>query len=166
MHRDLKPDNVALELPIDTMLASSLSFACQQTASPSGACDANGSDSSVSLSSLLAFPQLSFKGTPANAPSACIIDFGMARAFDVVDDDDDIKAHMIDFGQEIPECDGDSDEDVFPVRAVSARVSIPLYCAPEIALSLGLYDSKADMWAGTQKQSALYSIQISLLTIH
>ena len=75
----------------------------------------------------------------------------MARAFDVADEDNDITLHIEDFGEYTTAYSGDSDDDdAFPVRAVSARVSIPLYCAPEIPLSHGLYDSKADMWAGMQ----------------
>lgn len=76
----------------------------------------------------------------------------MARAFDLADEDNDIALHIEDFGEYDTAYSGDSDDDgdVFPVRAVSARVSIPLYCAPEIPLSHGLYDSKADMWAGVQ----------------
>jgi serine/threonine protein kinase len=90
-------------------------------------------------------------------PSACIIDFGMARAFDVLDNDNDLASHvMFTINGDVSFCSYDSDDDAsFPVRAVSSRVSIPLYCAPEIALSNGLYDSKADMWAGASSISYL-----------
>ena len=77
----------------------------------------------------------------------------MARAFDCVDCDNDIAehaAHVSDFSFLLTGTTSDSgsdDETSFPVRQVSARVSIPLYCAPEIPLSRGLYDSKADVWA-------------------
>ena len=81
----------------------------------------------------------------------------MARAFDIIDDDNDLSehaAHISDISHIISaqgcsnsDASGSDDESTFPVRVVSARVSIPLYCAPEIPLSRGLYDCKADMWA-------------------
>jgi serine/threonine protein kinase len=156
MHRDLKSDNVALELPLDTMLVSSSPIACQ---TPSSFCafEAHVSNCteprsiSPTVPSASEIAQSSLDAAPARMPSACIIDFGMARAFDVVDHDNDFTAQMMDYGEESAVCDDDIDkDDPFPVRAVSARVSIPLYCAPEIALSVGLYDCKADMWAGAQ----------------
>lgn len=152
MHRDLKPDNVAIALPMDTMLALSSLTTCQAAAS------SDASDYKVPCSVSLPSSSASASPTSSQMPSACLIDFGMARAFDVPDDHNDITTHMVDFGEESAADDHDSDdEQLFPVRAVSARVSIPLYCAPEIALSLGLYDSKVDMWAGMLRHSELRS---------
>ncbi len=132
MHRDLKSDNVALALPVAAMMASSCSAPALVSVAPTAEA-AMRSPSSCE----------------ATEPSACIIDFGMARAFDVLDHDNDLAAHVMETDIAVDDDDDDSDEDAhFPVRAVSERVSIPMYCAPEIALSHGLYDSKADMWAG------------------
>jgi serine/threonine protein kinase len=100
--------------------------------------------SSVSLQTESALPA-------SSRISACLIDFGMARAFDIADNDNDLVNHVTNPEHDNADAFDDDLDDVmdeFPVRTVSARVSIPLYCAPEIPLSNGLYDSKADMWAG------------------
>jgi hypothetical protein len=87
----------------------------------------------------------------------------MARAFDILDQEDDLSSHVNDLDPEAYDNDDSDHSDnipSFPVRAVSARVSIPLYCAPEIPLSRGLYDAKVDMWAGVHKASAIPSSQL------
>ena len=181
MHRDLKSDNVALALPVAAMMASSCSAPALASVAPTaeaamrsssvadvatlptvsevgqgaGALDGNSKLPRASLPTVslpLSPPSsLTLTSCEATEPSACIIDFGMARAFDVLDHDNDLAAHLMEADIVVHDDDDDSDEDDhFPVRAVSERVSIPLYCAPEIALSHGLYDSKADMWAGAK----------------
>ena len=41
------------------------------------------------------------KSGEATEPSACIIDFGMARAFDVLDHDNDLAAHLMESFSEV-----------------------------------------------------------------
>ena len=177
MHRDLKSDNVAIVLPAASMQASAASAAPPLVANAAAAFDSSDvshdavvdqtlqgldcnqitsglslSESSLPSSSLLPVPLPTQSSPKASEPSACIIDFGMARAFDILDNDNDLVTHVMDPDNVAAAVDShDSDDDAsFPVRAVSAHVSIPLYCAPEIPLSHGLYDSKADMWAGAE----------------
>ena len=174
MHRDLKSDNVAVVLPVTATLSSSPSTAAAAAVAllPLPADTAALSDSKeatdhscarnhshlASSSSPLWVPEQ--QSTEVSEPSACIIDFGMARAFDVLDNDNDLASHVIlNVNGDFSFCNYDSDDDAsFPVRAVSSRVSIPLYCAPEIALSNGLYDSKADMWAGAPYSTIVLSL--------
>jgi serine/threonine protein kinase len=140
MHRDLKSDNVALELPLEAFLDAPAPAASSALADPS----------IDSLKSAQVLPK-SWAASQASHISACLIDFGMARAFDIADDYNDLLDHVtgpVHDNADVFDADFDDVMDEFPVRAVSARVSIPLYCAPEIPLSNGLYDSKADMWAG------------------
>jgi serine/threonine protein kinase len=171
MHRDLKSDNVAIVLPSGVMQASAaLTLAANEAAVFNSSLSHDSVDDAplhgihdnqiASLASLPASSLSSLSSSPlprslhspseASVPSACIIDFGMARAFDTLDNDNDLATHFMDPENVAAALESDdSDDDAsFPVRAVSAHASIPLYCAPEIPFSHGLYDCKADMWAG------------------